>query len=44
MYCQVVEGEVPVEDGKCQKKFGSVLGEYTCPYKNSLVCPLKEKK
>ncbi len=40
MYCEVMECEVTVEAGKCNLKVGSLLGQSSCPYKNSLICPL----
>jgi len=41
-YCRVVETEVEIEDGKCQKQIGAPTMRTTCPNKNSLVCPEKE--
>jgi hypothetical protein len=41
-YCRVVETEVDIENGKCQKQSGAPTMRTTCPYKNSLVCPEKE--
>ena len=40
MYCETMECEVTVEMGKCSLKVGSLLGHSSCPYKNSVACPL----
>ena len=41
-YCYVVQTDVEILDGQCKKQFGAPTKRYTCPYKNSLVCPEKE--
>jgi hypothetical protein len=40
MYCRVMECEVSVELGRCSLRVGSMLGQSSCPYMDSLVCPL----
>ncbi len=42
MYCEIMECEVGVEMGKCNMKVGSLLGQSSCPYKNSVACPLSK--
>jgi hypothetical protein len=42
LYCRVMECEVSVELGRCSLRVGSMLGQSSCPYMDSLVCPLKE--
>jgi len=45
VYCKIVECEVTIENGDCSMKIGSPkLGMYSCPNKNSLVCPIKSFK
>jgi hypothetical protein len=43
MYCKVMEREVTFELGECDLKVGSILGQSSCPYKNSITCPLTGK-
>ena len=41
-YCRVVETDVDIENGKCQKQIGSPFARVTCPHKGSLICPETE--
>jgi len=43
VYCRVMECEVVVELGRCSLQVGSLLGRSSCPYMESLVCPLTGK-
>jgi hypothetical protein len=43
VYCPVMECEVVVELGRCSLQVGSLLGRSSCPYLESLVCPLTGK-
>ena len=44
MYCEIMECEVKIEGNDCSLKVGSpALGLFSCPNKNSLVCPIKVK-
>ncbi len=39
-----METEVIVDKDDCSLKIGSPLGESSCPYRNSLACPLTKEK